>query len=208
MNNLKKLREDRGLSQTAVANELGISRQTYNNYELGKRQADYEMLLKLAEFFGTTVEALLVPESYSKSKIDPNAVILPNDKVHLVPVFNSVSAGFGSYASSDIVEYIPLYIDNEYDIDQIVVVTVRGDSMSPKIEDGDRIVVRKQSSVDDGCIGVVRINDECVVKKIYLQNGALTLISLNPNYSPRIIQGTELEGVQIYGLVKQVIKTL
>lgn len=62
MMNLKKYRELKGLTQTAVAQDLGISRQTYNNYELGKRQADYEMLLKLAEYFDTTVENLLNKE--------------------------------------------------------------------------------------------------------------------------------------------------
>lgn len=66
--NLKKYRELKGLSQSAVARELGISRQTYNNYELGKREADYETLLKLAEYFDTTVECLLTDSS--KDSID------------------------------------------------------------------------------------------------------------------------------------------
>lgn len=59
MTNLRKIREEKGVSQAAVAKELGISRQAYNNYELGKREADYETLLKLAEYFETTVEALI-----------------------------------------------------------------------------------------------------------------------------------------------------
>ena len=37
MLNLKQLREEKGVSQATVARELNISRQTYNNYELGKR---------------------------------------------------------------------------------------------------------------------------------------------------------------------------
>ena len=56
---LKMIRERRNLTQTAVAREIGVSRQTYNNWELGKRQADYESLLKLAELFETTVENIL-----------------------------------------------------------------------------------------------------------------------------------------------------
>jgi len=48
-----------GYTQVQVAKELGISKQVYNNYELGKRQADYETLLKLSEFYDTTVENLL-----------------------------------------------------------------------------------------------------------------------------------------------------
>lgn len=68
MPNLKKYRELKGITQATVARELGISRQTYNNYELGKREADYETLLKLAEFFDTTVENLL--SNSSEKNID------------------------------------------------------------------------------------------------------------------------------------------
>lgn len=56
---MKMIRERLGLTQTAVARELGVSRQTYNNWELGKRQADYEYLLRLGELFDTTVENIL-----------------------------------------------------------------------------------------------------------------------------------------------------
>lgn len=59
MINLKKIRTAKNVSQAKVAEDIGISRQTYNNYELGKRQADYETLLKLAEYFEVTVEELL-----------------------------------------------------------------------------------------------------------------------------------------------------
>jgi len=67
MLNLKRIREAKGISQAAVARELGISRQTYNNYELGKREADYETLLKLAEYFNTTVDSLLSDNNGSLS---------------------------------------------------------------------------------------------------------------------------------------------
>ena len=56
---MKKIRERLGLTQTAVARELGVSRQAYSQWELGKRQADYEYLLRLGELFNTTVENIL-----------------------------------------------------------------------------------------------------------------------------------------------------
>lgn len=59
MLNIKNHRKEKGLSQAAVARDLGISRQTYNNYELGKHQANYEMLFKLARYFETTIDSLL-----------------------------------------------------------------------------------------------------------------------------------------------------
>ena len=59
MLHLKKLREARNLTQTKVAHDINISRQSYSDYELDKRQADYETLLKLAEYFDTTVDYLI-----------------------------------------------------------------------------------------------------------------------------------------------------
>lgn len=87
--------------------------------------------------------------------------------MHLIPVFESVSAGFGAYACSDIVDYIPLFIDNPADVPDTICIKVKGDSMYPKIEDGDIVVVRKQSAVDSGQIAVVLIdNEEGLVKKV------------------------------------------
>ena len=59
MEHLKALRKEKGVSQQAVADYLGITRQAYSNYENGNRVPDYETLLKLAEYFETTVDALL-----------------------------------------------------------------------------------------------------------------------------------------------------
>ena len=51
---IKQLREERGLSQKDVAEYLGITRQAIASYELAKREPDYEILHKLADFFGVS----------------------------------------------------------------------------------------------------------------------------------------------------------
>ena len=59
MLHLRDLRIKRGLSQADVARELGISRQSYNFYENGKRDPDTAMVKVLAEFFGVSTDYLL-----------------------------------------------------------------------------------------------------------------------------------------------------
>lgn len=59
MNNLELYRKRKGISQQAVADFLGITRQAYWNYENGKREANYDTLLKLAAFFGASIENLI-----------------------------------------------------------------------------------------------------------------------------------------------------
>ena len=62
MENLKKVRTEKGVSQQVVADFLGITRQAYSNYENGNRGPDNETLLKLGEFFGVSVGYLLGAE--------------------------------------------------------------------------------------------------------------------------------------------------
>ncbi len=57
--NIRALRNKRGISQTYIAGQLGITKQSYSLYELGKREPDFEMLSKIANLFETDVDFLL-----------------------------------------------------------------------------------------------------------------------------------------------------
>ena len=63
MHTLKILRKSIGKTQTAVAKDLGISQQAYGNYEVGRREPDNEMLQRIADYFGVTVDYLLGREN-------------------------------------------------------------------------------------------------------------------------------------------------
>ena len=87
MKKLRAIRMAKGLSQAEVARELNISRQAYYNYETGKREADYETLLRLGELLDVSVEELIrddpekllqVYKNHSESMQKENA---PNDEV-------------------------------------------------------------------------------------------------------------------------------
>lgn len=79
---------------------------------------------------------------------------------------------------------------------------VRGDSMvGAGILSGDMVVVRPQSSADDGQIVVARIGDEATVKRLRRKNGEVWLMPENDAYSP--INGMDAE---LIGLVKAVVR--
>ena len=71
MSNFKYYRTKTGMSQKEVGEYLGITGQAYSNYENGKREADYETLLKLSELFNTSIENLLMDDEPSKTKKSP-----------------------------------------------------------------------------------------------------------------------------------------
>ena len=79
---------------------------------------------------------------------------------------------------------------------------VRGDSMiNAGILPGDTVIVRPQSSADDGQIVVARIGDEATVKRLSRKNGQVWLLPENDAYDP--IDGREAE---LIGLVKGVVR--
>lgn len=202
---VKLLRQKKKMTQLELAEKLGYkSKSSVAHIENG-RDIPRSMVVTLADILDTTPAYLM---GWEDDKPADALTVLPTEKIHMIPVFGSVAAGFGAYASSDILEYIPLYIENDCDVENTICITVKGQSMYPKIEEGDRIVVRRQDSVDNGRIAVVMIGDEAVVKRVECEKNRLTLISINPEYPPRVIEGKDLENVRIVGLVQEVMKKL
>ncbi len=56
---LKDLREDSDIPQRVVAEFLNIKQNTYSQYENGRRQIPFELLIRLAEYFNVSTDYLL-----------------------------------------------------------------------------------------------------------------------------------------------------
>ena len=69
---IRDLREDSDISQQKIADMLHIRQTTYSNYETGQRQIPIDALIKLAQFYKTSVDYLLEltddPRPYPRSK--------------------------------------------------------------------------------------------------------------------------------------------
>lgn len=204
-NRVKLLREKMGMTQLELAQKLGYkSKSSVAHIENG-RDIPRAMVVTLAKILDTTPSYLM---GWDDDK--PNAEIISHGQnIYQIPVFESVSAGFGAYACSDVIDYLHLYIANPADVPDMLCIKVSGVSMFPKIEDGDIIVVRKQSSVDSGSIAVVLVDgDEGFVKRVVYDDDTIELQSINPEYAPKIFKGADVLRVRVVGLVKQVIKNL
>ena len=114
--------------------------------------------------------------------------------LELPQFFCPVSAGEGIYISDDYSDNITV-ISNETTRKADFCVTVSGDSMQPKYNSGDILLVRSQSSVAVGDIGIFAVNGDYFVK----QQGTDELISLNPARSN--IKPSETDSVYCKGKV-------
>ena len=194
------------MTQVELAQKLGYKSKTSVTHMENGRDIPRAMIVNLANILDSTPAYLMGWDETS----DSNAEILSTgEKIYNIPVFRSVSAGFGAYACSDIVTYMPLFIEHAADVPDMLCIKVEGNSMYPKIEDGDVVVVRKQDSVDSGSIAVVIVDgDQGFVKKVVYDRDTIELISINPEYEPKVFKGSEVLRVRVVGAVKKIIKEL
>lgn len=167
--------------------------------------------ISIAEGCGGQRAARVQNDDHPREKYDERSNIaaeIDSGHIHRIPVFESVSAGFGAYASDEILDYIPVVIKNPYDVEDTIAIKVKGDSMYPKIEDGDIIIVRKQTSVDSGSIAVLLLDgDEGLVKKVVYGADWIELHSINPEYKTKRFEGREVLRLRVVGLVIGSYKT-
>lgn len=199
---LKECIERSGLTYMELEKKTGIAKSSIQRYANGStKKIPIDAIQAIAK-------AVDVPATYIMGW-EQNITPLSNDNVFMRPLYESVAAGFGAPAVDQIISYIPTYIHNASEKDKYIWVRVQGDSMFPKIEDGDKILIRLQDSVDSGQVGVVLIDgEEAVVKKINYDTDYIELISFNPYYPPRRFEGSDVQRIRVVGLVREVNKEL
>ncbi len=80
---LRELRDLRGLTQSDVSSQIGIAQNTYSQYETGKREPDMATLVKLANYFGVSVDYLLGRSDSIKDEEGGIGHLLNDDRVHV-----------------------------------------------------------------------------------------------------------------------------
>ena len=209
---IRNLAKNQGVKLSFLCAQLGHGRTYLLDVERGRNTMPEGSLAIIAEILHTTPEYLTdqtdnptPPEKQKTAPAKANAEIEHND-IFMIPVYDSVSAGFGAYADDYITDYMPMQFTSPREAEESIFVTVRGDSMYPKIEDGDTILVHKQESVEQGSIAVVLVGEEALVKRVFCYDSRVELHSINPMYPPQKYSGTDAAKVSVLGLVKKIIK--
>lgn len=84
MEKLRELRKEKGISLKELGSVVNVAESTMSLYENGKRQPDYETLLKLAEYFGVTVDYLLRGDNETE-RLPEELVILNRNAKKMSP---------------------------------------------------------------------------------------------------------------------------
>lgn len=159
----------------------------------------------MSDFFNVSIDYLLGKSDVRHTAQDFASANRTGTKI---PVLGNVAAGTpitaiegADYDDPDVWEEIPADMakSGEY-----FALRIHGDSMEPRMQNGDVVIVHIQSDVNSGDIAIVRVNgDEATCKKIKKTQQGLMLLSLNPDYEPIFFTPKEIQSlpVEIIGKV-------
>lgn len=171
---LKKLRLQKGWTQEKLAEIMNVGKSTISMYENGNRTPDFETLEEIADIFNVDLNRF--------STVNNTHQMASTGIV--IPVLGYVRAGIPIEAVEEILDYEEISRDmarqGEY-----FGLSIKGDSMEPKISEGDVVIVRRQETVENGEYAVVLVNgNDATVKKFYKLENGIKLLSTNPSYDP------------------------
>ncbi|NLJ89082.1 MAG: transcriptional repressor LexA [Epulopiscium sp.] len=119
-----------------------------------------------------------------------------------VPIIGNVTAGQPILAVENIEDYFPLPVDYVRN-DTVYMLHVQGDSMiEAGIFDNDLVLVRKQSTAENGDIVVALIEDGATVKRFFREKDHIRLQPENPTMSPIIVKDVSILG-KVIGLFRK-----
>ncbi len=180
-----------------VANYVGVSEATVSRWESGNiANMGRDKIALLSQILKITPGAIAGYDSQQKDSNKKAAV--------KVPVLGLVRAGIPMDAVEYIIDYEEISEEMAHQ-GEFFGLQIKGNSMEPRITEGDVVIVRKQPDVESGETAIVLINgDEATIKKVQKFNGGINLIPNNPAYDVMTYTNEQIEKLPIRVLGKVV----
>jgi repressor LexA len=207
---LRGARTNKELDQATLAEKIGVVTRTLQRWEKGEQTPDGVAIMKIARATNVHPNWLLTGEGemYQPPSRPQNVYPLQSAirrKVHLVdlPLVSAVPAGKVSTM------FHPDYVDNYVTVDdvkdpQAFALKVKGSSMSPRIEDGDIVIVSPQQDARNGDICVIRVDGGDTLKKVKFEGSYIHLVPLNPDFEPVTVKRKDVDFVwKVVKLIKE-----
>lgn len=201
---IREVRDARGLSREAFGTSIGTSAAKVQAMENGRQRVDHETIEAMSRNLGIDANWLLLGGDNHHNLLPPEGNTVPAQDTmdpDFIPIERySVEASAGPGALVDEETQTGFYAFNrrwikrrKLDPKSLAVIAVRGDSMEPKLSDGDLILVdRAQKQIADGLAYVIRLGTDLVVKHVQRIGGSkVALLSANTFYPPREINAGE-----------------
>lgn len=186
--NLRYYMYEREKTQAMMAKDLGINKATISCWMNGTRIPRMDALERVCNYLHIT-KSQLIEERQEEAQQDDK---VKEEKVR-IPVYGQVAAGIPMEMIEDIEDYEDIPKAMTRGGKEYFALKIHGDSMEPKISDGDVIIVRKQPTAGDGELVVVSVgNENATCKRIKHYASGLSLISDNPSHPPMFFNEEEI----------------
>ena len=198
---IRLLCSERGMTLKDLERELGIANGYIANTQKRNSSPSIKRIDMIANYFGVSRDFIMGMENPAEQQ--------PSTGV-LIPILGRVAAGIPITAVENIIgqEEISKQLAAT---GEFFALRVKGDSMSPNIQDGDIVIVRKEDDAETGDIVIAIIDgqDGCCKRLKKLDNGIM-LISINPAYEPMVFTHAEIDTVpvQIVGRVVELRRSM
>ena len=193
--NIKKIRLEHGLSQAELGKIAGVSDKAVSTWELGTKIPRMGAVEKMANYFGIPKSAIVddAPAATTSRPIPPGFQPMP--EMDCVPLVGRIACGTPITAEENVEQMVcvPSRWHSTFTL------TCKGDSMEPRIHDGDLVAIRSQPEVENGEIAAVRIGEEDTLKHVYLHENFIELRPENPAFSSIILSREDMNAVIIEG---------
>ena len=191
----------RGMTQAELARRTGLDKSSISRYLKNEYRGNQDAVYNIAHSLNVSEAWLMgydVPMARDnaiklESSIPPGFEPLP--PMDRVPRVGAIACGTPILAEQNIENYDDIPSDWRADF----TLRCKGDSMSPKILDGDLVAIRRQPEVETGEIAAVRIGNEATLKRVYLHDDYIELRPENSDYASIIRRREEMDDVQIEG---------
>ena len=180
---IKSAREDLKLTKRELAKRIGVHESSINKYEKGLVDIPLSKISELARVLKVTEAYLMGWEEKSEQ---------PTQGLQ-IPVLGTVAAGIPISAVEDILDYeeVPQSWESQ---GEFFGLRIKGDSMEPRMESGDVVIVRQQSDANSGDTVIVLVNgDDATCKRLQKTDNGIMLVSTNPKYPPMFYSTEDIQ---------------
>ena len=196
-----ELRKEKGVSEKQVLLDCGLSKNSFGNWKKNIIPMPATQQL-LARYFGVSVDYLMGKTNNPIPNTETVVTYIPYEKRGLRPVIGLASAGKGVIAEEMIVGWEA--VEDKYDNDNCFWLEVSGNSMAPKIDNGDRVLIQRDAEIENGCIAVVVVDGvEGFLKQVEFGENSTSLHSFNPYYPDMEFVGADQKRLHFIGRVRE-----
>ena len=184
----------RGMSQQDLADKLDLNKVAISQYERGVRRPNIDIVSALCDIFNVSSDFLLGEDDMTIRIVNTDE-IKKLDSSRRIPVLGRVAAGIPIDAIEDIIDWEDV---TENAPGEYFGLKIKGDSMMPRIVEGDVVIVHSQPDAESGDVVIVQINgDTATCKRLAKYDTGISLISFNPMYAPINFTNEEIKNLPV-----------